>query len=73
MHGLVVDVAVKPGDTVTRGQRLLSIEAMKMEHQILASIDGTVAELSVGAGQQVAPGRLLVSIEPAATSQDQAK
>ncbi len=73
MHGLVVDIAVRPGEAVKRGQRLLSIEAMKMEHQILASIDGTVAELGVSAGQQVAPGRLLVSLDPAATSQDEAK
>jgi biotin carboxyl carrier protein len=64
---------VRPGEAVKRGQRLLSIEAMKMEHQILASIDGTVAELGVSAGQQVAPGRLLVSLEAAATSQDEAK
>ena len=73
MHGLIVDIAVRPGETVKRGQRLLSIEAMKMEHQILASIDGTVAELGVSAGQQVAPGRLLVSLEPAATTQDAPK
>jgi geranyl-CoA carboxylase alpha subunit len=66
MHGMIVDIAVRIGENVSRGQRLLSIEAMKMEHQVLASIDGRVAELAVSAGQQVSPGRLLVSLEPLA-------
>jgi geranyl-CoA carboxylase alpha subunit len=68
MHGQVVDVAVTPGQAVSRGQRLLSIEAMKMEHQIVAPIDGTVVELLTTSGQQVAPGRLLVTIEAAASA-----
>ena len=65
MHGQVVDVAVALGQRVARGDRLLSLEAMKMEHQIHATIDGTVAEIAVSAGQQVAPGKLLVSLEAA--------
>jgi len=64
MHGQVVDVAVQVGQRVSRGERLLSIEAMKMEHQLLATIDGTVAEIGVSPGQQIAPGRLLVALEP---------
>jgi geranyl-CoA carboxylase alpha subunit len=62
MHGLVVKVAVQPGDKVQRGQLLLAIEAMKMQHRIEAPIDGTVTELGVAVGQQVSPGRLLVDI-----------
>jgi geranyl-CoA carboxylase alpha subunit len=69
MHGQVVDIAVATGDKVRRGQRLLSIEAMKMEHQIHATIDGIVIELGVTAGQQIAPGRLLVSLEPIAVQE----
>jgi len=47
----------------------LSIEAMKMEHQIHATIDGIVIALGVTAGQQIAPGRLLVSLEPIAVQE----
>ena len=63
MHGMVTQVAVQPGQPVRRGELLLAIEAMKMEHRIEATIDGVVAELGVAKGQQVSPGRLLVSIE----------
>jgi len=62
MHGLVVRVAVQPGERVRRGQLLLAIEAMKMQHRIEAPIDGTVAEIGVAVGQQVSPGRLLANI-----------
>ncbi len=63
MHGLVVSLAVRSGQEVQRGQLLLAIEAMKMQHRIEAPIDGRIAELGVAEGQQVAPGRLLVNIE----------
>jgi geranyl-CoA carboxylase alpha subunit len=68
MHGLVVKLAVQPGQAVRRGELLLAIEAMKMEHRIEAPVDGTVTEVGVSQGLQVAPGRLLVSIEPAAAA-----
>jgi geranyl-CoA carboxylase alpha subunit len=64
MHGQLVRIAVEPGQRVTRGTYLLSIEAMKMEHRFEAPIDGTVVEIGASAGTQVAPGRLLVRIEP---------
>ena len=66
MHGMVVKVAVQPGEQVRRGQLLLAIEAMKMQHRIEAPCDGRVAEIGVGEGQQVSPGRLLAQIEAAA-------
>ena len=47
MHGKVLAVLVEPGATVTRGQRLAIIEAMKMEHALTAPIDGMVAEIAV--------------------------
>ena len=65
MHGMVVNLAASVGQKVERGQFLLAIEAMKMEHRIEAPIAGTVAEVGTVKGQQVAPGRLLVRIEPA--------
>ena len=52
--GTVVEVKCKPGDAVTEGQILLVVEAMKMQHQITAPVDGTVAAVAVRLGQQVA-------------------
>jgi len=63
MHGLLVRLEVASGQSVRKGEFLLAIEAMKMEHRIEAPIDGTVVELGVAAGAQVAPGQLLLRIE----------
>ena len=63
MHGLVVNIAVETGQKVAKGDLLLAIEAMKMEHRIEAPIAGTVAEIGAAKGQQVAPGKLLVRID----------
>jgi pyruvate carboxylase len=60
MPGLVVTVAVQPGDPVTRGQKLLSLEAMKMETTVYAERDGTIAEVLVAPGTAVEPGELLL-------------
>ncbi|MFN7643840.1 MAG: biotin carboxylase N-terminal domain-containing protein [Burkholderiales bacterium] len=64
IHGQLTRVAVAPGQRVERGTYLLSIEAMKMAHRFESPIAGTVVELGAAAGTQVAPGRLLVRIEP---------
>jgi propionyl-CoA carboxylase alpha chain len=66
LPGSVLRVAVGPGDRVRRGQPLLWIEAMKMEHPVPADRDGLVRELAVAAGAQVAVGDLLAVLEPAA-------
>jgi len=63
MPGKVVSVSVKAGDTVTRGQTLLVLEAMKMEHALAAPFDGVVAELTAVAGGQVSEGVVLVRLE----------
>jgi len=63
MPGRVIAVAVAQGDAVTKGQRLLVLEAMKMEMALVAPFDGTVAELTVREGAQIAEGLLLVRIE----------
>ena len=63
MPGRIVSVDVSKGMTVTRGQRLLVLEAMKMEQAMLAPFDGVVAELDATEGAQVAEGVTLVRIE----------
>ena len=63
MHGQLVKLAVELGQRVRKGEFMLAIEAMKMEHRIEAPIDGTVVELGASAGAQVAPGKLLIRIE----------
>jgi 3-methylcrotonyl-CoA carboxylase alpha subunit len=65
MPGKVTSVEVAAGDTVTKGQRLLTLEAMKMEHGLVAPFDGTVAELNTSKGAQVQVDALLVKIEKA--------
>jgi 3-methylcrotonyl-CoA carboxylase alpha subunit len=63
MHGKVLSVAVAKGDKVAKGQRLMVLEAMKMEHALDAATDGIVAELSVAAGDQVSEGAQLILIK----------
>ena len=63
MPGKVLDVRVKVGDVITRDQTVVTMEAMKMEHQLLASTDGVVTEVRVSPGQQVEAGQLLVTIK----------
>jgi 3-methylcrotonyl-CoA carboxylase alpha subunit len=63
MPGKVIAVDVAAGEAVTKGQRLLVLEAMKMEHALTAPFDGTVAELAVSAGQQVQVETLLARVD----------
>lgn len=65
MPGRVTAVEVAAGDAVAKGQKLVTLEAMKMEHGLIAPFDGQVAELEVEAGQQVTEGKLLVRVERA--------
>jgi 3-methylcrotonyl-CoA carboxylase alpha subunit len=65
MHGKVLGVFVKPGEQVTRGQRLASIEAMKMEHTLHSPVDGTVTEIAVAQDAQVVEGAKVMVIEAA--------
>jgi 3-methylcrotonyl-CoA carboxylase alpha subunit len=66
MHGKVLAVLVEPGARVTRGQRLAIIEAMKMEHTLVAPRDGVVAEIAVAPNAQVPEGAKVMLIEAAA-------
>ena len=63
MHGKVLAFWWRQGAAVTRGQRLAIIEAMKMEHTLIAPIDGAVAEIAVAEDAQVAEGAKVMVIE----------
>jgi 3-methylcrotonyl-CoA carboxylase alpha subunit len=63
MPGKIIAVEVRQGDQVAKGQKLLTLEAMKMEHSLTAPFDGVVAELSAVTGGQVSEGTLLARIE----------
>ena len=63
MPGMVVNVAVKSGDQVARGQKLLTMEAMKMETTMYAEREGQVAEILVSPGSQVDTGDLVLRWE----------
>ena len=63
MDGAIVDIRVCVGETVSKGQLLLVLEAMKMEHPLKAGIDGTVKEMRVMTGDQVRNRQVLLEIE----------
>lgn len=63
MPGRVIAVDVRQGQDVSKGQKLLTLEAMKMEHTLTAPFDGVVTQLEVAAGAQVQVETLLARIE----------
>ncbi|MBV6459758.1 MAG: hypothetical protein HONBIEJF_02911 [Fimbriimonadaceae bacterium] len=65
MPGLIVDVLVGNGEAVTKGQKLLILEAMKTQQPVSAPFDGVVENLGVAKGDQVVEGQLLVKVKPA--------
>jgi 3-methylcrotonyl-CoA carboxylase alpha subunit len=65
MHGRLLELFVRIGDTVSGGERLAVIEAMKMEHTLRAPFAGTVTEVAVSAGTQVVEGGKIMVIERA--------
>jgi len=67
MPGKVIAVDVAEGEAVAKGQRLMVLEAMKMEHALTAPFDGTVAKLTASEGQQVQVEALLARVEKADT------
>ncbi|WP_241383693.1 acetyl-CoA carboxylase biotin carboxylase subunit [Rhodococcus sp. CH91] len=69
MPGAVIAVSVASGDTVTAGQTLVVVEAMKMEHSLTAPVDGTV-ELFAAAGEQVKVDQLLARVTPHADTEE---
>ncbi len=67
MHGKVIEIFVKPGQSVKQGDRLMIMEAMKMEHTISAHEDGDVHEIFYTVGDMVAEGALLIDLKPEQT------
>ena len=65
MPGLVTAVHVTDGEAVTAGQVLAVLEAMKMEHKLMAPRDGTIEAVTVKVGDQVTAGAILVRMEDA--------
>lgn len=63
MPGNILNVNVKVGDAVKKGQVLLILEAMKMENEIMAPKDGTVTSVNVQKGSTVESGALLVTLD----------
>jgi 3-methylcrotonyl-CoA carboxylase alpha subunit len=63
MPGRIVAVSVKPGDRVAKGQPLVTLEAMKIEHTLTAPFKGTVTAVSALEGHQVSEGVVLAQID----------
>jgi len=61
LPGVIVAILVKPSDSVTRGQELCTLEAMKMKNAIRANRDGVVASIEVNIGDQVGHGQVLIT------------
>lgn len=62
MPGKILDIKSKVGDAVKKGQVMMILEAMKMENEIVASEDGTVASIDVAVGASVEAGVVLASL-----------
>jgi len=68
MPGLLVDVAVKPGQAIRAGERLAVIEAMKMENILVAIRDGVVAKVLANKGESLAVDQVIMEFEPSEAS-----
>ena len=62
MEGTILDILVKEGDAVERGTKLLILEAMKMQNQVISPVSGTVAKILVKAGETVKDGQNLITL-----------
>jgi len=63
MAGTILEVFVSEGDKIAKSQKILILEAMKMEHSILSDFDGTVSVLKAKTGQSVDAGEVLAVLE----------
>lgn len=64
MPGQIVDLVIAEGDVVTAGQKVVVLEAMKMQQGLVAGMDGVVKEVKVAVGDQVTDGQVLVVVVP---------
>lgn len=62
MPGTILKVVVTPGQSVTKGETLIVLEAMKMENEIVAPVDGVVSEILVQANDRVQSDQLLLTL-----------
>ena len=69
MDGKILKVLVQPGDTISKGQTLAVLEAMKMEFAISSGVDSSVTAVACQVGQQVKARQLLISLAPTQTKQ----
>ena len=67
MTGRVIQILVKPGDQVNKGDPVVVLEAMKMEHSLTAPVTGQVGILDTNLNQLVEQGQIVATIEPEAT------
>lgn len=63
MPGLILDVLVKPGQTISKGDQLLILEAMKMENVLKAAGDGVVKSIAISKGDAVDKGQVMIEME----------
>ena len=70
MHGVMIAIEVKVDERVCKGDTLAVMEAMKMQHALVASVDGTVTSIAVAVGDQVGAGDLLLEVAPDNASTD---
>ncbi len=63
VQGKIVEISVKEGDSVSRGDKVGVMEAMKMESPIPAPQDGTIKEIKLQAGDRISPGSVIMIIE----------
>lgn len=70
MQGTIVQIDVEEGDTVRKGQQVLVMEAMKMEHIVSATVAGVVARILARPGDTIVEGHPLVFIEPAEVQEE---
>lgn len=66
LPGQIVEVSVAAGDSVVKGQRLMVMEAMKMQQALTAPFDGSVDKVLAKVGDQASEGQLLIHVSPAA-------
>jgi len=63
MPGMVRDIKVQVGDSITKDQPIVILEAMKMENILIAPVDGIVQKIPIAVGESVMVGDLLISIK----------
>ena len=70
MDGAIIEVFVSPGEKVSKGQTLVILEAMKMEHPLKSDVDGVIGSVNVKKGDQVKLRQLLVSVDAGQETED---